>query len=138
MTYFLQVDANEDEDEASFFALTPCCLCPFHSGNNGVSHDLHLTLSVPSTAGSCGCLVMILFSSEVKIHHLSEKITNYKEGTYAYKTQTENYTTSFWVVFICVFVHFLNGLLIRLAGFQFPFTKSKNSETTNVAADLMY
>ncbi|XP_029796659.1 clarin-1 isoform X1 [Suricata suricatta] len=88
--------------------------------------------------GSCGCLVMILFASEVKIHHLSEKIANYKEGTYAYKTQSEKYTTSFWVVFICFFSHFLNGLLIRLAGFQFPFAKSKATETTNVAADLMY
>ncbi|XP_027442092.1 clarin-1 isoform X2 [Zalophus californianus] len=87
---------------------------------------------------SCGCLVMILFASEVKIHHLSEKIANYKEGTYAYKTQSEKYTTSFWVVFICFFVHFLNGLLIRLTGFQFPFAKSKDTETTNVAADLMY
>ncbi|XP_032487242.1 clarin-1 isoform X2 [Phocoena sinus] len=57
-------------------------------------------------SGSCGCLVMILFASEVKIHRLSEKIANYKEGTYAYKTQSEKYTTSFWVVFICFFVHF--------------------------------
>ncbi|KAM8921774.1 clarin-1 isoform 1-T1 [Lycaon pictus] len=89
-------------------------------------------------SGSCGCLVMILFASEVKIHHLSEKIANYKEGTYAYKTQSEKYTTSFWVVFICFLVHLLNGLLIRLAGFQFPFAKSKDTETTNVAADLMY
>ncbi|XP_010623618.1 clarin-1 isoform X1 [Fukomys damarensis] len=89
-------------------------------------------------SGSCGCLVMILFASEVKIHHLSEKIANYKEGTYAYKTQDEKYTASFWVVFICFFVHFLNGLLIRLAGFQFPFVKSKDTETANVAADLMY
>ncbi|XP_021052438.1 clarin-1 isoform X1 [Mus pahari] len=89
-------------------------------------------------SGSCGCLVMILFASEVKIHHLSEKIANFKEGTYAYRTQNEKYTTSFWVVFICFFVHFLNGLLIRLAGFQFPFTKSKETETTNVASDLMY
>lgn len=95
-------------------------------------------LFVPFVAGSCGCLVMILFASEVKIHHLSEKIANYNEGTYAYKTQSEKYTTSFWVVFICFFVHFLNGLLIRLAGFQFPFAKSKDTETTNVAADLMY
>ncbi|XP_011941148.1 PREDICTED: clarin-1 isoform X2 [Cercocebus atys] len=48
-------------------------------------------------SGSCGCLVMILFASEVKIHHLSEKIANYKEGTYVYKTQSEKYTTSFWL-----------------------------------------
>lgn len=107
--------------------------CPLQSGN-----ICDNTLFAPSVAGSCGCLVMILFASEVKIHHLSEKIANDKEGTYAYKTQSEKYTASFWVVFICFFVHFLNGLLIRLAGFQFPFAKSKDTETTNVAADLMY
>ncbi|XP_007446703.1 PREDICTED: clarin-1 isoform X2 [Lipotes vexillifer] len=103
-----------------------------------ISAALWLPAPSPQAAGSCGCLVMILFASEVKIHRLSEKIANYKEGTYAYKTQSEKYTTSFWVVFICFFVHFLNGLLIRFAGFQFPFAKSKDTETTNVAADLMY
>ncbi|KAM6222447.1 clarin-1 isoform 1-T1 [Rhynchocyon petersi] len=108
-------------------------LLSFISGKKYLSQ--HVCSSV---AGSCGCLVMILFASEVKIHHLSEKIANYKEGTYAYKTQSEKYTTSFWVVFMCFFVHFLNGLLIRLAGFQFPFAKSKDTETTNVAADIMY
>uniref|UniRef100_A0A2R8N5P5 Clarin 1 n=1 Tax=Callithrix jacchus TaxID=9483 RepID=A0A2R8N5P5_CALJA len=103
---------------------------------------ISVALWLPATRyqaqGSCGCLVMILFASEVKIHHLSEKIANYKEGTYVYKTQSEKYAISFWVIFICFSVHFLNGLLIRLAGFQFPFAKSKDSETTNVAADLMY
>nr|XP_012292578.1 clarin-1 isoform X1 [Aotus nancymaae] len=103
---------------------------------------ISVVLWLPATRyrakGSCGCLVMILFASEVKIHHLSEKIANYKEETYVYKTQSEKYAISFWVIFICFFVHFLNGLLIRLAGFQFPFAKSKDSETTNVAADLMY
>nr|XP_019604413.1 PREDICTED: clarin-1 isoform X2 [Rhinolophus sinicus] len=103
-----------------------------------ISVKLWLPFDCHQAPGSCGCLVMILFASEVKIHHLSEKIANYNEGTYAYKTQSEKYTTSFWVVFICFFVHFLNGLLIRLAGFQFPFAKSKDTETTNVAADLMY
>ncbi|KAM9037446.1 clarin-1 [Sarcophilus harrisii] len=87
---------------------------------------------------SCGGLVMILFASEVKMHHLSEKIANYKEGTFIYKTHSEKYTTSFWIIFMCFSVHILNGLLIRLAGFQFPFAKSKDFETTSAAADLMY
>ncbi|XP_027731504.1 clarin-1 isoform X2 [Vombatus ursinus] len=87
---------------------------------------------------SCGCLVMILFASEVKMHHLSEKIANYKEGTFIYKTHSEKYATSFWIIFMCFSVHILNGLLIRLAGFQFPFAKSKDFETTSAAADLMY
>ncbi|XP_068960547.1 clarin-1 [Petaurus breviceps papuanus] len=86
---------------------------------------------------SCGCLVMILFASEVKMHHLSEKIANYKEGTFIYSTHSENYATSFWIIFMCFSMHILNGLLIRLAGFQFPFAKSKDFETS-AAADLMY
>ncbi|XP_076724835.2 clarin-1 isoform X1 [Callospermophilus lateralis] len=103
-----------------------------------ISVHMWLPVTQHQGQGSCGCLVMILFASEVKIHHLSEKIANYAEGTYAYRTQRESYTTSFWVVFTCCLVHFLNGLLIRLAGFQCPFAKSKDTGTTNVAADLMY
>lgn len=125
--------ANEMVGKAFFSLHVNPLPCPLQSGKT-----CPCVLFVLSLAGSCGCLVMILFASEVKIHHLSEKIANYKEGTYAYKTQSEKYTTSFWVVFLCFFVHFLNGLLIRLAGFQFPFAKSKDTETTNVASDLMY
>uniref|UniRef100_A0ABM5G3F6 Clarin-1 isoform X2 n=1 Tax=Pogona vitticeps TaxID=103695 RepID=A0ABM5G3F6_9SAUR len=87
---------------------------------------------------SCGCLIMILFSSEVKIHHLSEKIANYKEGGFIFKTHSEQFANSFWIILVCSLVHFLNILLIRLAGFAFPFSKSKDSETANGAVDLMY
>ncbi|XP_005286977.1 clarin-1 isoform X1 [Malaclemys terrapin pileata] len=92
-----------------------------------------------SISGSCSCLIMILFSSEVKIHHLSEKIANYKEGSFIFKTHNEQFQDSFWIILVCSLVHFLNVLLIRLAGFEFPFSKSKESETTTTgAADLMY
>uniref|UniRef100_A0A8C4WDY0 Clarin 1 n=2 Tax=Gopherus TaxID=38771 RepID=A0A8C4WDY0_9SAUR len=86
------------------------------------------------------CLIMILFSSEVKIHHLSEKIANYKEGSFIFKTHDEQFQDSFWIILVCSLVHFLNVLLIRLAGFEFPFSKSKESETTTTtgAVDLMY
>ncbi|XP_039345010.1 clarin-1 [Mauremys reevesii] len=88
---------------------------------------------------SCSCLIMILFSSEVKIHHLSEKIANYKEGSFIFKTHDEQFQDSFWIILVCSLVHFLNVLLIRLAGFEFPFSKSKESETTTTGAvDLMY
>ncbi|XP_019358638.1 PREDICTED: clarin-1 [Gavialis gangeticus] len=87
---------------------------------------------------SCGCLIMILFSSEVKIHHLSEKIANYKEGNFIFKTNSEQFSNSFWIILVCSLVHFLNVLLIRLAGFDFPFSKSKDSETVTGAVDLMY
>ncbi|XP_044887090.1 clarin-1 isoform X2 [Mauremys mutica] len=87
---------------------------------------------------SCSCLIMILFSSEVKIHHLSEKIANYKEGSFIFKTHDEQFQDSFWIILVCSLVHFLNVLLIRLAGFEFPFSKSEESETTTGAVDLMY
>ncbi|NXP36986.1 CLRN1 protein, partial [Leiothrix lutea] len=87
---------------------------------------------------SCGCLIMILFSSEVKIHHLSEKIANFKEGTFTFKTHSEQFADSFWTILVCSLVHFLNALLIRFAGFEFPFSKSKDSGTITGAVDLMY
>ncbi|XP_033372667.1 clarin-1, partial [Parus major] len=87
---------------------------------------------------SCGCLIMILFSSEVKIHHLSEKIANFKEGTFTFKTHSEQFANSFWTILVCSLVHFLNALLIRFAGFDFPFSKPKDSGTITGAADLMY
>ncbi|XP_070609549.1 clarin-1 isoform X1 [Erythrolamprus reginae] len=87
---------------------------------------------------SCGFLILILFSSEVKIHHLSEKIANYKEGSFIFKTHSEHFAKSFWIILVCSLVHIMNILLIRLAGFEFPFSKSKNSEAPNGAVDIMY
>ncbi|XP_010075659.1 PREDICTED: clarin-1 isoform X1 [Pterocles gutturalis] len=106
------------------------CKCP-HPGRPGW-HWPH------SATGSCGCLIMILFSSEVKIHHLSEKIANFKEGSFIFKTHSEQFANSFWIILVCSLVHFLNALLIRFAGFEFPFSKSKDSGTTTGAVDLMY
>ncbi|XP_053564983.1 clarin-1 [Bombina bombina] len=87
---------------------------------------------------SCGCLVLILFASEVKMHNLSEKIANYKEGSFTFKTQEEHFTNSFWIILVCTLVHFSNVFLIRLAGFEFPFSKSKELDTSLGAIDLMY
>ncbi|XP_069474483.1 clarin-1 [Ambystoma mexicanum] len=87
---------------------------------------------------SCGCLVMILFAAEVKIHHLSETISNYKETSFIFQTHTEQYERSFWIVLVCTGVHVLNVFLIRLAGYEFPFSKSKASETATGTIDIMY
>ncbi|XP_060744850.1 clarin-1 [Tachysurus vachellii] len=86
----------------------------------------------------CSCLILILYASEVKLHHLSEKIANYKESTFAYKTYSEAFDHSFWLIFIVFLVHGLNILLIRLAGIQFPFQEAKESDANTGAADLMY
>uniref|UniRef100_A0A8C4JLL5 Clarin 1 n=1 Tax=Dromaius novaehollandiae TaxID=8790 RepID=A0A8C4JLL5_DRONO len=89
-------------------------------------------------AGSCGCLVLVLFSSEVKVHHLSEKIANFKEGSFTFKTHSEQFDSAFWVVLACCLVQLLNAGLARVAGLQFPFSKPKDAGASAGAADLMY
>ncbi|XP_072547251.1 clarin-1 isoform X1 [Salminus brasiliensis] len=86
----------------------------------------------------CSCMVLILYAAEVKLHRLSETIANYKEGSFVYKTRSEKFDRSFWLIFLVFLVHCLNILLIRLAGVQFPFQGAKESDTTTGAADLMY
>ncbi|XP_078266021.1 clarin-1 [Rhinoraja longicauda] len=89
-------------------------------------------------ACSCGFMVMILFTSEVKIHHLSEKIANYKEESFVFKTYTEVFGYSFWLVFACTMIHCSNILLIRSIGIQFPFSMSKSTNSSDGGVDLMY
>nr|XP_046155367.1 clarin-1-like isoform X2 [Oncorhynchus gorbuscha] len=86
----------------------------------------------------CSCLVMILFASEVKLHRLSDHIANFNEGTFMYKTHTEQFDHSFWLIFLTFLVHGLNILLIRVAGIQFPFQEAKESNVNTGASDLMY
>uniref|UniRef100_UPI0009B43F1A clarin-1 n=1 Tax=Monopterus albus TaxID=43700 RepID=UPI0009B43F1A len=86
----------------------------------------------------CSCLVMILFASEVKLHHLSERIANFNEVNFVFQTYKERYDRSFWLFFLVFLLHGVNVLLIRLAGIQFPFQESKELELTGGAADLMY
>ncbi|XP_023252014.1 clarin-1 [Seriola lalandi dorsalis] len=86
----------------------------------------------------CSFLVMILFASEVKLHHLSDRIANFNEDNFVYQTYSESYDQSFWLFFLIFLLHGLNILLIRLAGFQFPFQETKELDLSGGAADLMY
>ncbi|KAG7471019.1 hypothetical protein MATL_G00119980 [Megalops atlanticus] len=86
----------------------------------------------------CSCLVMILFASEVRLHRLSEKISNYNEGSFVYKTHTEQFDRSFWIILFTFLAHGLNILLIRMAGIQFPFQEAKEADVNVGASDLMY
>ncbi|XP_038549483.1 clarin-1 [Micropterus salmoides] len=86
----------------------------------------------------CSCLVMILFASEVKLHHLSSRISNFNEVNFVFQTYSERYDRSFWLFFLVFLLHGLNVLLIRLAGIQFPFQETKEADLSGGAADLMY
>ncbi|XP_068440619.1 clarin-1 [Clinocottus analis] len=84
------------------------------------------------------CLVMILFASEVKLHHLSDRISNFNEVNFVFQTYTEHYDRCFWLFFLIFLLHGFNFLLVRLAGIQFPFQESKELDLSGGAADLMY
>ncbi|XP_076000526.1 clarin-1 [Genypterus blacodes] len=86
----------------------------------------------------CSCLVMILFAAEVKLHHLSERIANFKEVTFVYQAYSEQYGRCFWLFFLIFLLHGLNMLVIRLTGVEFPFQETKAAELNGGAADLMY
>nr|XP_046244263.1 clarin-1 [Scatophagus argus]XP_046244264.1 clarin-1 [Scatophagus argus]XP_046244265.1 clarin-1 [Scatophagus argus] len=86
----------------------------------------------------CSCLVMILFASEVKLRHLSDRIANFNEVNFVFQTYSECYDRCFWLFFLIFLLHGLNFLLIRLAGIRFPFQETKESDLSGGAADLMY
>ena len=80
---------------------------------------------------------MILFASEVKIYHLSDRIANFNEVNFVFQTYSESYDRCFWLFFLVFLLHGINFLLIRLAGIQFPFRETKESDGSG-GADLMY
>lgn len=82
-------------------------------------------------------LVMVLFSSEVKLYRLSERISNFNEDSFTFQTHRESYGRSFWLFLLVFLLQTLNVLLTRLAGVDFPFRKGKPAEGSG-AIDLMY
>ncbi|XP_013886513.1 clarin-1 [Austrofundulus limnaeus] len=83
-------------------------------------------------------LVMVLFGSELKVLHLSERISNFNEEKFVFQTFTERYDRSFWLFLLIFFLHGFNIVLIRLAGIQFPFQENKGVDLSGGAADLLY
>ncbi|KAM4743402.1 clarin-1 [Anableps anableps] len=99
------------------------------------SMGLYLWTCICCVASS---LVLILFASEVKIHHLSELISNFKEENFVFQTYSESYDRCFWIFFLIFIFHGFNLVLIRLTGIEFPFQGKKDVELSSGAADLMY
>ncbi|XP_034721862.1 clarin-1-like, partial [Etheostoma cragini] len=88
--------------------------------------------------GVSSCLVMVLFSSEVKLLHLSRRIANFNEENFVFQTHRERYGCSYWLFLLVFLLHALNVLLIRLAGAPLPLQGGKGAEPSGGAADLMY
>lgn len=90
------------------------------------------------SAAVCSCLVLVLFAAEVKLHHLSDRISNFGELNFTFQTFSERYDRCFWLFVLVFLIHGLNLVLIRLAGVRFPFQEPKEVDLSGGAADLMY
>uniref|UniRef100_A0A3P9QDD9 Clarin 1 n=1 Tax=Poecilia reticulata TaxID=8081 RepID=A0A3P9QDD9_POERE len=116
--------------------------CESYRGSRGRNRRVRLdgvkNLTETWIPGVTSCLVLILFASEVKIHRLSELISNYREENFVFQTHSERYDRCFWIFFLILILHGLNLVLIRLTGIQFPFQGKKDVELSGGAADLMY
>ncbi|RVE65353.1 hypothetical protein OJAV_G00134980 [Oryzias javanicus] len=84
------------------------------------------------------CLVLVLFSCEVKLHRLSERISNFREENFEFQTFREDYGRCFWLFFLVFVLHGLNALLIRLVAVQLPLQENKEVTLGGGASDLMY
>lgn len=90
------------------------------------------------SAGLCSCLVLVLFAAEVKLHHLSDRISNFSELSFTFQTHSEAFDRCFWLFLLVFLIHGLNVALIRLTGVRFPFQEPKEVDLSGGAADLMY
>lgn len=109
------------------------CVCVFWRAG------LHcFTLPPVGCAGLCSCLVLVLFAAEVKLHHLSDRISNFSEVSFTFQTFSEEYDRCFWLFFLVFLIHGLNVVLIRLTGVRFPLQEPKEVDLSGGAADLMY
>lgn len=92
------------------------------------------------TALSAGCsfLVLVLFSAEVKIRRASERIANFRETTFEFRTHSERYERCYWLFLLIFFIQALVLGLIRVSGIQLPFREAKPTDAQTGAADLMY
>ncbi|XP_028319551.1 clarin-1 [Gouania willdenowi] len=93
------------------------------------------------TSVSCvsSLLVMVLFAAEVKLYHLSARISNYNESTYVFTTHSESYDRCYWLFLLVFMLHAISAALVRLAGIQLPFNNNNKGVELNIgAADLMY
>ncbi|XP_061575985.1 clarin-1 [Cololabis saira] len=89
--------------------------------------------------GGSSFLVLVLFCCELKLHRLSERISNFGEENLVFQTFSEDLDRSFWLFLLVFLLQGLNAALTRLAtGARLPFQNQNKTELDGGANDLMY
>lgn len=74
----------------------------------------------------------------VKLHHLTEKIANFRENAFQFVILEEQYERSFWLCVASATIHGVNLLLVSISGIRFPKLKTKTEEANVTPEDIMY
>ncbi|XP_060103274.1 clarin-2 [Heteronotia binoei] len=89
-------------------------------------------------AGGFAVLAVTSFMAAVKLHHLTERIANFRENIFQFVILEEQYEDSFWLCVASAAVHGVNLLLVALSGIRFPALKTKTEEANITAEVIMY
>lgn len=107
----------------------PKCLSCFD--NNG-EYFFHFV------AGGFIALAITSFMAAVKLHHLTERIANFRENVFQFVILEEQFEDCFWLCVASAAAHAVNLLLIAISGINFPKIKTKTEEANVTAEDIMY
>lgn len=89
-------------------------------------------------AGGFIALAVTSFMAAVKLHHLTERIANFRENVFQFVILEERFEDCFWLCVASATTHAVNLLLIAISGINFPKIKTKTEEANVTAEDIMY
>uniref|UniRef100_A0A8D2ML07 Clarin 2 n=1 Tax=Zonotrichia albicollis TaxID=44394 RepID=A0A8D2ML07_ZONAL len=78
------------------------------------------------------------FMAAVKLHHLTERIANFRENVFRFVILEERFEDCFWICVASATAHAVNLLLIAISEIHFPKIKTKTEEVNVTAEDIMY
>lgn len=107
----------------------PKCLSCF---DNNSEYFFHFV------AGGFIVLAVTSFMAAVKLHHLTERIANFRENVFQFVILEEQFEGCFWLCVASATAHAVNLLLIAISGIHFPKIKTKTEEANVTPEDIMY
>ncbi|XP_006629236.2 clarin-2 [Lepisosteus oculatus] len=90
-------------------------------------------------AGLFGVFGVVSFIAALKLHHLTERVANFRENVFQFIILEEHYDFSFWLCVASTATHGANFIVVAISGIHFPKVQTKKPEEPTVTAeDLLY
>ncbi|CAL1587817.1 unnamed protein product [Knipowitschia caucasica] len=88
--------------------------------------------------GSAAFLVLVLFSAEVTIGGVTERIANFGETSFVFQTHSERFERCYWLFLLVLLLQSVNLLLTRLSGIHFVCHHGNKPPETQTGEEIMY